>query len=115
MRVTTDLFVSALVRRAFSAGAYAAIVKRGATEAGAVFVICRGRDGLSRLLGPASQADYDEARPSERGFTEMIAGAEEQEIETRLDKERRFDPDLWIVELEAAPSLVDELVPTVSR
>lgn len=115
MRVTTDLFVSALVRRAFSAGAYAAIVRRGATEAGAVFVICRGRDGLSRLLGPAPQTDYDEARPSERSFAEIVMGAEEQEIEARLEKERRFDPDLWIVELEADPSLVEELLPTVRR
>ncbi|EHK53596.1 DUF1491 family protein, partial [Allomesorhizobium alhagi] len=55
MRVTTDLFVSALVRRIFAAGGFAAVVKRGATEAGAVFVIARGRLGDASLYGPAPQ------------------------------------------------------------
>ncbi|RUT88859.1 DUF1491 family protein, partial [Mesorhizobium sp. USDA-HM6] len=52
MRVTTDLWVSALLRRVFTAGGFAAVVKRGATEAGAVFVLSRGRLGEVVLYGP---------------------------------------------------------------
>ena len=51
MRVTTDLWVSALLRRVFGAGGFAAVVNRGATEAGAVFVLTRGRLGDVALSG----------------------------------------------------------------
>ena len=55
MRVTTDLWVSALVRRVFSGGGFAAIAKRGSTEAGAVFVIVRDRFGGASLFGDCWQ------------------------------------------------------------
>lgn len=45
MRVTTDLWVSAMVRRVFSSSGFAAVIQRGATEAGAVFVLTRDRFG----------------------------------------------------------------------
>ncbi|MEP2580565.1 MAG: DUF1491 family protein, partial [Roseibium sp.] len=38
MRVTSEFFVSALVRRVFGEGGFAAVSRRGAPEAGAVFV-----------------------------------------------------------------------------
>ncbi|MET0943059.1 MAG: DUF1491 family protein, partial [Mesorhizobium sp.] len=43
MRVTSELWVSALTRRVFSGGGFAAILKRGAAEAGAVFILSRNR------------------------------------------------------------------------
>ena len=110
MRVTTDLWVSAIVRRAFAAGGFAAIVRRGATEAGAVMVIARDRLGEARLFLPASQTSYDEARPNERMFTETIRSSDETALQERMEREIRFDPDLWIVELEVDDSLFQELV-----
>lgn len=110
MRVTTDLWVSALMRRVFGDGGFAAIVKRGATEAGAVFIISRNRLGEVSLFGPASQTAYDSARPDERQFSELTANGEDAAIEARLEKEKRFDPDIWIVELEAGATPVSELV-----
>ena len=72
MRVTTDLWVSALVRRVFGTGGFAAVVKRGATEAGAVFVLSRGRLGEVALYGPAPQTSYDSAKPDERFFLNVM-------------------------------------------
>jgi hypothetical protein len=109
MRVTSDLFVSALLRRLFSAGGYGAILNRGATEAGAIFVTCRLRTGETILYGPAAQTSYDSARPDERFFAEILKG-EEAQVGARLDKERRFDPDIWVVEIEADPEQVEELL-----
>ena len=43
MRLTTDFWVSALMRRVFAEGGFAAVAKRGASEAGAVFVVTRNR------------------------------------------------------------------------
>lgn len=102
MRVTSDLWVSALVRRVFSEGGFAAIVRRGAAEAGAIFLLWRGRTGEVVLFGPASQASYEEGNPSERRFGEVLRAAEEGALSARLEKEIRFDPDLWVVEIEAA-------------
>lgn len=109
MRVTSDLFVAALLRRAFSAGGYGAVVNRGSGEAGAIFVTCRQRTGEIVLYGPAPQASYDSARPDERLFAELTRG-EEAEIGARLDKERRFDPDIWVVEIEADSAVVEALL-----
>ena len=108
MRVTADLFVSAIMRRVFSAGGFAAVVKRGATEAGAVFLMSRGRLGDVELFGPAPQTSYDAARPDERSFVPLMTGSDE-EVSSRLDKEKRFDPDLWVVEIDHGVP-IDDLV-----
>ncbi|TIU08782.1 MAG: DUF1491 family protein [Mesorhizobium sp.] len=110
MRVTTDLWVSALLRRVFTAGGFAAVVKRGATEAGAVFVLSRDRLGEVALYGPAPQTSYDSAKPDERFFTLLDSGDDSSTFDARLEKEKRFDPDIWVVEIEAGSVPVEELV-----
>ena len=110
MRVTTDLWVSALVRRVFGAGGFAAIVKRGATEAGAVFVLSRGRMGEVALYGPAPQTSYDSAKPDERFFTLLEAGDDGLAFDARLEREKKFDPDIWVVEIEGGTVPAEELL-----
>lgn len=109
MRVTSDLFVSALLRRIFSSGGYGAVVRRGATEAGAVFITTRDRVGKVRLFGPAEQSAYDEARPDDRMFRQRAATSDE-ETQKILDRELRFDPDIWIVEIEPGTVALEELI-----
>jgi hypothetical protein len=110
MRVTSDFWVSALTRRVFGDGGFAAIERRGAAEAGAIFVVTRNRLGQSTLFGPASQTEYDGARPDDRRFTALVADAEPGIIEARLAKESRFDPDIWVVELEPGSTPVADLL-----
>jgi hypothetical protein len=111
LRVTSDFWVSALVRRIFNAGGFAAIGRRGAKEAGAIFILVRSRDGRFRLLGPAAQSSYDEAGPQERRFGQLLEGEDEALLDARLAKEGRFDPDFWLVEIEADDGLIAEVVP----
>lgn len=101
MRLTSDFWVSALTRRIFNAGGFAAVARRGSTEAGAIFVLYRSRHGRYRLFGPAPQAFYDESRPDDRAFVEILAGDDDREPTERLEREARFDPDLWLVEIES--------------
>lgn len=101
MRVTSELFVSALIRRVYSGGGFAAVEHRGSPEAGAIFVRRRGRDGLETLYGPAPQSFFDESDAGTRMFEIRLADAEAPQIDALLERERRFDPDLWVVELEA--------------
>ncbi|QTK79204.1 MULTISPECIES: DUF1491 family protein [Agrobacterium] len=101
MRLKSEMFVSALIRRVFTAGGFAAVEKKGAEEAGAIFVRQRLRDGRENLYGPAPQsfADDEEIR-AERRFETRLSGVEADESAALLEKERRFDSDLWVVEIE---------------
>jgi hypothetical protein len=99
MRVTSDLFVSALLRRVFSAGGFAAVERRGAAEAGAVFIRQRRRDGRETLYGPAPQSFFGEG-DDQRRFEIRSDSAEPEAAEAIIVREMRFDPDLWLVDLD---------------
>ncbi|MCR5858892.1 DUF1491 family protein [Mesorhizobium sp. J428] len=100
MRVTSDLWVSALLRRAFGEGGFGAVLRRGGDSAGAIFIVTRDRMGEATLYGPAPQTGYDDARPDDRLFVELMRTTDGARIDERLAKESRFDPDLWLVEIE---------------
>jgi hypothetical protein len=101
MRLKTNIWVGAYLRRCQVAGVFGAVRRRGAEEAGAVFVKVATLDGNAMLYVPAPQTVYDDSRPIDRFF---VPAAKEPQLETaveeRLAKEVRFDPDAWIVETE---------------
>jgi hypothetical protein len=100
MRLRSDIFVSAYLRRRNGENAFAVVRRRGAEEAGAVFVCIDRLDGTADLYGPAPQSVFDDASP-ERLFQRLTtAGATPADVEARLQKEMRFDPDVWIVDVE---------------
>ncbi|KAF0227812.1 MAG: hypothetical protein FD175_2518 [Beijerinckiaceae bacterium] len=101
MRLTSDFFVSAYLRRCGVEGAFAGLRRRGGAEAGAIFVVIDRIDGTGTLYGPAPQSSYDD-QPSDRAFTRLHTPEvlPREEIEKRLEREIRFDPDCWIVEVE---------------
>jgi len=102
MRLKSGIWVAAYVRRCHSEGVFAAVRRRGAEEAGAIFVKVTRLDGTAELYGPAPQTAFDDARPSERAFTHVLRAqpASEADVEAYLAREVRFDPDVWIVEIE---------------
>lgn len=101
MRVTSALWVSALIRRYNDAGASAVVAQRGAGEAGAIFIILDRLSGGVDLYGPAPQAFFaDSDEPADRRFQRIVAEAASPDISERLARERRFDPDLWVVGIE---------------
>lgn len=80
---------------------FGAVRRRGAEEAGAVFVKIALMDGTAMLFVPAPQTVYDDSHPMERAFVQSPPQAvDEQVVEARLAKEISFDPDVWIVEVE---------------
>lgn len=101
MRLKSAIWVAAYLRRCQTEGIFGAVRRRGAEEAGAVFVKLALLDGNAILYTPAPQTAYDESRPVERVFTPSTKEpVPEQVVEDRLAKEVRFDPDVWIVEIE---------------
>jgi hypothetical protein len=101
MRLKTYIWVAAYLRRCHGAGIFGAIRRRGADEAGAVFVKVALMDGNALLFTPAPQTVYDDARPVDRMFVPLSPQpVAEASVEDRLAKEIRFDPDAWIIETE---------------
>ena len=99
-RLRSDFWVAALRRRAEAAGAFVSIARRGADEAGAIFVAIDRRDGRFDLYGPAPQSLFDEAGIEDRLFQHVLSACTEAELGERMDREIRFDSDLWLVDIE---------------
>ena len=106
MRVTSDFFVSALVRKTFTGNGFAAVAKRGSAEAGAIFIVVDRLDGTYDFYGPAPQAMFSDQTHG-RLFEKILERTDRTGIEDRLAREARMDPDYWVVEIEARDGSVD--------
>jgi hypothetical protein len=85
-------------------GAYAVLRRRGAAEAGAIYVLVDRLDGQVALFAPGPP---DDARYGERRWLRAHASAwvEPSIAEARLVRELRNDPDLWVVGIESRNGL----------
>jgi hypothetical protein len=101
MRLRSDIWVAAYLRRCATEGAPAVLRRRGAAEAGAIFVKVDRLDGTAALYGPAPQTQELPAGV-DRLFTRLHTpdALPSPDIEEKLRRETRFDPDLWVVEVE---------------
>lgn len=101
MRLTTDFWVSALLRKVRGENGFAYLARHGAAEAGAIFITVYNKDGKLALYGPAPQIFYQNPSSSdERRFITILSGTDERLVAEKLEKEAQFDPDIWIVEIE---------------
>lgn len=100
MRLRADIWVSAYLRRCAHEGAAAVLRRRGAAEAGAIYVKIDRLDGSAALFGPAPQSEVKD------GYGRLFARLHRApwiapaEAEAKLAREISFDPDLWIIEQE---------------
>ncbi len=103
MRLTADFWVHAYLARLRLADIPAFVTARGDPTAGAVAVKVNTLDGRASALGRINDATG--AR-----LWAVTAEGPEAEVDASLARARRFDPDLWIVEVEdrAGRHLLDE-------
>src|SRR5450631_3940316 len=101
MRLRADLWVSAYIRTCNLTDAWAVLRRRGSAEAGAIIIKLDRLDGAIALFGPAPQSELEDSS-SERRFARIHAElwVDAAAADTRLQREIRFDPDLWIIEVE---------------
>jgi hypothetical protein len=52
------------------------------------------------LYAPAPQNFFDEEETGQRKFELRLSGSDVFALRDAVDRELRFDPDLWLVELE---------------
>jgi hypothetical protein len=102
-RLTAEFWVTAYLARLRLADIPAFVVARGDATAGAVVV------KLNRLDGTAAAFARSWDAAGARVWT-AIADGPDAEVEAALARQRRFDPDLWIVEVEdrLGRTLLDE-------
>ncbi|HSZ75403.1 MAG TPA: DUF1491 family protein [Rhizomicrobium sp.] len=94
-RLKAGIFVRALIRRAEVAGAQAYVVRKGAEEAGAIFLKVSRLDGTSIILSQARRGEGDLV------WMKVLGDSATDEAASRyFEKQIKFDSDLWIVEIE---------------
>ena len=95
-RIATGVLVSALLRKASAEGGFAAVLAKGDENSGSLIVILteRGTDPriLERLLQP--DGDYSWQSATGRAIDDPL------EVPAFIARRRRFDPDLWVIELD---------------
>lgn len=109
MRLQSHVWVSAFLRVEAAEGGFPAIIRRGAAEAGAIFIQHEHSNGTLSLYGPAPQAQFSADAPVMRSFERVFDHAERQAALDWLDRQIRFDADCWIVgteRREGPPKLV---------
>jgi hypothetical protein len=114
-RLRSDFWVSAHLRRCAVEGIDAVLRRRGAAEAGAIFLSVDRLDGTADLYGPAPQSELESAEGG-RVFAPVLQGRTPLDISERMAREIRFDPDLWWLGIDdrAGRSLLD-LIPEAPR
>ena len=89
-RLASRVRVDALIRRVNTAGGFATVLARGDDEAGAIAVVTReaGEESLrAAVLGAGGRYE----------FAELARGPD---VPAWIERARRRDPDLWVIELD---------------
>lgn len=103
-RLSTDLWVSAYLARLRAAAIPAFLTAKGDPTAGAVLVKVATLDGRASAFARAYGPD------GARVWTPLAEAAPEAEVDAALARQRGFDPDVWVIEVEdkAGRSLLEE-------
>ncbi len=94
MRLTSDFWVAAYRQILSLSGIPCFVVARGDATAGAVLIKLNTLDGQAVLY----QRSVD-LMTGDRKWIELASGAE-AEVDASVTKQRSFDPDLWVIEVE---------------
>ncbi|HEX4270479.1 MAG TPA: DUF1491 family protein [Rhizomicrobium sp.] len=106
-RLKAGIFVRALIRRVQVAGASAFVIRGGAEEAGSIILKVAKLNGSVLVLNQARNAK------GELIWAQALGGWTGEARATEwCDKQIKFDPDVWIVEIEdrEGRAFVDEAI-----
>ena len=92
----TEIFVKAHIRRLELHGVPAYVIHHGDDDAGDLLVKLATLDGQASLF----RREYD-METGERHWS-CVLTSRETEVDDSIKKQRSFDPDLWVLEIEDA-------------
>ena len=93
-RLTADFWVAAYLARLSGAGIFAHVAHKGDPTAGAIAVKVATMDRRASLFMRAYGID------GERVWTTVADQSDEPEVDAEIARQRRFDRDLWVIEVE---------------
>ena len=99
MRLTSAMWFAVFMRMETSRGAYVSVLKSGAQQAGALYIVQNNLNGYLNLYSPAPQSLMDDN--DDRKLECRLENVNQEEIDSYLEKQKKFDPDLWIIETES--------------
>lgn len=94
MRLTAEFWVSAYRMRLQAEGIPAFVVEHGDDTAGAVLVKLNTLDGAATAF--MRQFDFN---TDTRRWEELATGPE-ADVDAAIARQRGYDPDLWVIEVE---------------
>ena len=100
MAVKTEIWVKGHIRQCFAAGLMCALARKGAPEAGVVYVSIRRQHDEHVCLGPAPGPAYDEL--GRRRWTRLFDGrpVTQSEFDEFISRQTSFDPDIWVLDID---------------
>ena len=100
MRIKSEIWVRAYLRRCQAQGVAAVVARRGDEHAGAIYICVNRLDRTVTLYGPAPAGL--EGGDTERRWVSCFAAGiiSEEEAASYLARQVKFDSDIWIVEIE---------------
>ena len=101
-RLRSDLLVSAILRATQASGGFGAVQYRGHEEAGTVYLLIRAGAQLSVFVETTSPGD---AFGGALAWRCRLPEGDEAAADALIAKERGFDRDLWVVEVEGITDL----------
>jgi hypothetical protein len=107
MRLKSHIWVSAYLRRLNSSFISAALVRRGDSDAGAIYIKVARLDGTCQVYAPLS-AHMAETMPGDaiilddgRAWQPVYTPhAQETDADEYLARQASRDPDMWVLEIE---------------
>lgn len=104
LKLTAEIWVAAYLARLRLVDIPAFVVQRGDRTAGAVLVKLNTLDGQARCY----QRSFDLMTGARKWM--VLAEGAEADVDQSVAKQRGFDPDLWVIEVEdkAGRHLLDE-------
>ena len=93
-RLTSEIWIAAYLMRLSQAAIPAFIVRKGDATAGAVLVKLNTLDGSATCY----QRSFDLVS-GERQWV-VLAEGPEAEVDQKVERQREFDPDIWVIEVE---------------
>jgi hypothetical protein len=100
MRLKSDIWVQAYLRICAVQGIAAVMIRRGDADAGAIYIRVNHLDGRCSLYGPAASGMAGNELDRRFSPCHDRAALAESEADTYLNRQIRYDSDLWIIELE---------------
>ena len=95
-RLSSEFFVSALLKKANQQGGFGAVIRKGDRISGSILIICIEKGENPRLL--EKMPSLDGPSTWQKIWPQDID--KQQNLDEYLARRNKFDPDIWLIELD---------------